>query len=94
MLEQGVMHVSISPWASPLVMVDKKDGGIRLCVDYRKVNKVSKFPMPVQDILDEVGPAKFISTLNWLKAIGRYQWLPIPKRLLHFQPHMACLNSW
>ena len=38
MFEQGVMHASISPWASPLVMVDKKDGGIRLCVDYRKVN--------------------------------------------------------
>ena len=42
MLEQGVIWASTSPWASPLVMVDKKDGGIRLCVDYRKVSKMSK----------------------------------------------------
>ena len=68
MLEIGVIQASTSPWASPLVMVDKKDGGIRLCVDYRKVNKVSKFdayPMPkVEEILEEVGPAKIISTLD------------------------------
>ena len=68
MLEIGVIRASTSPWASPLVMVDKKDGEIRLCVDYRKVNKVSKFdayPMPkVEEILEEVGPAKIISTLD------------------------------
>ena len=46
-------------------MVDKKDRGIRLCVDYNKISKFDAYPMPnVQEILDKVGPAKFISTLD------------------------------
>ena len=72
MLELEVIRPSTSPWASPVVMVDKKDGGTRLCVDYRKVNQVTKFdayPMPrveevLEEVLEEVGPAEFITTLD------------------------------
>ena len=49
MMEAGVIGPSTSPWASPIVLVEKKDGGIRFCVDYRKLNQVAKFdayPMP------------------------------------------------
>ena len=38
MEEQGVIVSSKSPWASPIVLVRKKDGGLRFCVDYRKLN--------------------------------------------------------
>ena len=46
---KGVIRNSVSPWASPICLVTKKDGGVRLCVDYRKVNELVKpggFPLP------------------------------------------------
>ena len=53
-----VIRESVSPWASPICLVSKKDGGVRLCVDYRKVNSLVKpdgFPLPRgQDCLDAV----------------------------------------
>ncbi len=66
MLEMGVIEESRSDWASPIVLVPKTDGSVRFCVDYRKVNAVSKFdayPMPrVDELLDRLGTARFYST--------------------------------
>ena len=68
MLALGAIQPSSSPWASPVVLVEKKDGDVCFCVDYRKVNQVSKFdayPIPrVEDVLEDVRPAKYISTLD------------------------------
>ena len=56
MLDQDVVEPSESPWASPIVLVQKKDGGVRFCVDYRKLNQITKldeFPLPrIDDTLD------------------------------------------
>ena len=52
LLRQGVIRPSDSPWASPLCLVRKKDGSVRPCVDYRRLNKVTKpdaFPVPKVD---------------------------------------------
>ena len=72
MLEHGIIEHSTSDWASPLVAVQKKDGSLRLCVDYRRVNAISKldaYPMPrVEDLIDKVGNATFISTLDLTKG--------------------------
>ena len=58
-----------------MVLVEKKDGSVCFCVDYRKINQVAKFgayPVPsVKDVLEEVGPAKYISTLDLRGATGR-----------------------
>ena len=61
MLDHGVIERSASDWASPLVTVGKKDGGLRLCVGYRRLNKKSKmnaYPIPwVDELIDRVGGA-------------------------------------
>lgn len=63
--EHGIIEESHSPWRSPMVIVSKPNGTIRLCIDYRKVNVVSTFdvfPMPhVEDMLKRVGQAQFIT---------------------------------
>lgn len=59
MLEKGVLEPSVSEWASPVCLVRKPDGSLRFCVDYRKVNAVSKhdaFPLPnISDCLSSAG---------------------------------------
>ncbi|UYV72815.1 K02A2.6-like [Cordylochernes scorpioides] len=71
MMEMGVVQPSESPWASPVVLVRKKDGSVRFCVDYRGLNKMTKkdvYPLPrVGDALDCLKGANIYSTID-LKA--------------------------
>ena len=68
MLEQDLIRPSDSPWASPIVLVTKKDGTTRFCVDYRKLNDVTRkdaFPLPrIDESLDTLGGAKYFCTLD------------------------------
>ena len=74
-LDQGVIQHSSSPWASPVVLVKKKDGSHRFCVDYRRLNSVTKmdvFPLlRVDDTLDMLSQTQFFSTLDL--AAGYWQ---------------------
>ena len=68
MQQSGVIQPSSSPWASPVVMVRKKDGTHRFCVDYRALNAVTKpdlYPLPrIDDLLDQLGRSCYFSTLD------------------------------
>ena len=68
MLEADVIKESASPWASPIVMVPKKDGTKRFCVDYRKLNRVIKqnsYPLPnIDDILTSMHQSTVFSCLD------------------------------
>jgi hypothetical protein len=72
MLDMGIIRESSSAWSSPILLVDKPDGTVRFCVDYRKVNAVSEldsFPIPrIEDLIEKVAGSKFISKLDISKA--------------------------
>ena len=49
LLDKGFIRPSISPWGAPILFVKKKDGSLRICIDYRQLNKVTiknKYPIP------------------------------------------------
>ena len=68
MQKNGVISPSKSPWASPVVLVRKRDGTHRFCVDYRALNSVTKsdsFPLPrIDELLDQLGESKYFSTID------------------------------
>ncbi|EUB63871.1 Transposon Ty3-I Gag-Pol polyprotein [Echinococcus granulosus] len=68
MLRDEVIKPSKSPWASPIALVKKNDGSLRLCIDYRKSNAVTKmdaFPLPhINDSFDSLHGSQWFSALD------------------------------
>lgn len=79
MLKQEQIQPSNSPWSSPVVLVNKPDGTIRICIDYRKLNEITvpgAYPvLRISDILEKVGNAKFLSHFDLTKGyvVGIFQ---------------------
>ena len=75
MLDSGAIRPSSSPWASPVVLVTKKDGTTRFCIDFRKINDITKkdvFPLPrTSDLLESLAKGRYFTTLD--AAFGYWQ---------------------
>lgn len=80
MVDQGVVQPSHSPWASPIVLVRKKDGGTRFCVDFRRLNAITKqdvFPLPrIDDTLDLLSSTKYFTTLDLASGYWQVKMAP------------------
>lgn len=80
MLALGVVQPSKSGWSSPIVLVDKPDGSTRFCVNFRRVNAVTKrdaYPLPyVTTILDRLRDAQYLTSLDIKSA---YWQIPLSK---------------
>nr|GFC24199.1 RNA-directed DNA polymerase homolog [Tanacetum cinerariifolium] len=68
MLENGFIRPSVSPWGAPVLFVKKKDGSMRLCIDYRELNRITirnRYPLSrIDDFFDQLQGAKYFSKID------------------------------
>jgi hypothetical protein len=66
--QKGYIHPISSPWGAPVLFVSKKDGSMRMCIDYRSLNEVTiknKYPLPrIDDLFDQLQGAKYFSKID------------------------------
>ena len=96
MLEKDIIQPSSNPWASPIVLVQKKDGSQQFCVDYRKLNSVTKkdaYPIPrIDDTLDTLAGSCWFSTLDLVSGYWQVE-MSQKERKQHFVSLMVYSNS-
>ena len=90
-----IIEPSVSPWSSPIVPVQKKDGSLRLCIDYRKLNKVTipdKFPIPnLTDSLFGLYGTKFFTSLD---LVSGYHQIPLQEDSRELTAFSMPRNHW
>jgi len=68
LLDKKFVRPSVSPWGAPMLLVKKKDGSMRLCIDYRQLNKVmikNRYPLPrIDDLMDQLVGARVFSQID------------------------------
>ncbi|KAA0047082.1 pol protein [Cucumis melo var. makuwa] len=91
LLDKGFIQPSVSPWGAPVLFVKKKDGSMRLCIDYRELNKVTvknRYPLPrIDDLFDQLQEATVFSKIDLRSGYHqlRIRDSDIPKTTFHFR---------
>jgi hypothetical protein len=84
MMEKGYIQPSVSPWGAPTLFVKNKDGTLRLCIDYNKLNKMTiknKYPLPrIDDLFDQLRGATILSNID---SRSRYHQVQIKDEDIH-----------
>ena len=93
LLEKGWIEPAHSPYGAPILFVGKKDGGLRMCVDYRAFNDKTiknKYPLPrIDDLLDELHGAQFFSSLDLQQAYHQLRLKPEDIEKYAFNTHLG-----
>ena len=97
MLKKDVIKSSISPWASPIFLVCKKDGSSRFCVDYRKVNAVTRkdaYPLPrVDETLETLSGSRWFTALDLISGYWQVEVNPEDAEKTALCTHEGLLSS-
>ena len=96
LLDKGFIRPCSSPWGAPVLFMKKKDGSLRLCIDYRQLNKVTienKYPLPrIDDLFDQLQGARCFSKIDlrsgyhqlWIRS-GDVPKTAFPTRYGHYE---------
>jgi hypothetical protein len=72
LLKKGYIHPSVSPWSSPILFVKKKDGTLRICIEFGKLNKVTMkkmYPLSrIDDLFNQLKDAKIFSKIDLISV--------------------------
>jgi hypothetical protein len=97
MLDMGVIEQSTSAYCSPVVLVSKPDGSVRFCIDYRALNKITKFdcePIPDMDeLFCQLANAKYFAKIDLTKGYWQIPVRPSDKDKTAFQTPLG-LYQW
>lgn len=95
MEELGIIEDSTSPWSSPVICVPKPGGGLRLCMDYRKLNSATTtdvYPLPnIEHLVQRIAQSRFITTLDLTK--GYYQ-IPLDQGSKEKTAFVTAFGKW
>ena len=97
LLEEGFSKPSASPWGAAVVLAKKKNGTLRFCIDYRKLNDMTKkdaYPLPrIEECLDALNGCQYFCTMIWLRDIAKWQWTLWTSRKLLLPRMLVCTSG-